>query len=217
MTVWPASAVEVPLKVRSCAASAAFSMLSPLMVLMVTVGAVVSTLNACAEDAALPFTLVTLTCTLASPSFRPLRSAAGTVQVQSPLASTVVVYVFPAKIMVTVWPASTLDDVPDSTRSWPFSAALRTLSSVTLLMVMATGARSTSTTVPIATGLPEASCALALISSEPSAHWDTSAAGTAACQEPSASTVAEYAFPLMVTVTALPAARSVLVPDTIRF
>ncbi|GAB7412314.1 hypothetical protein OUHCRE5_03320 [Enterobacter asburiae] len=91
MTVWPASAVEVPLRVRSCAASAAFSILSWLMVLMVTVGAVVSTLNSCAEDAALPFTLVTVTCTLASPSFRPLKSAAGTVQVQSPLASTVVV------------------------------------------------------------------------------------------------------------------------------
>ncbi len=120
MTVWPASAVDVPLRVRSCAASAAFSMLSPLMVLMVTAGAAVSTLNACEEEAALPFMLVTLTCTLASPSFRPLSSAAGTVQVQSPWASTIVVRVLPAKIMVTVWPASTFEEEPDSTRSSAF-------------------------------------------------------------------------------------------------
>lgn len=72
-------------------------MLSPLMVLMVTAGAAVATLNACEEEAALPFTLVTLTCTLASPSFRPLRSAAGTVQVQSPLESTVVVGFYPQR------------------------------------------------------------------------------------------------------------------------
>ncbi|CZW32230.1 Uncharacterised protein [Enterobacter hormaechei] len=166
-------------------------MLSPLMVLMVTAGAAVATLNACEEEAALPFTLVTLTCTLASPSFRPLRSAAGTVQVQSPLESTVVVQVLPAKIMVTVWPASTFEEEPDSTRSWPFSAAFSTLSSVTLLMLIATGARSTSTTVPMFTGLPEVSCALALMVSDPSAHRETSAAGTAACHVPSASTDAE--------------------------
>ena len=102
VTVWPASAVVEPLRVKSCPASAALSILSLLMVLMLTVGAVVSTLNSCADDAALPFALVTLTCTLASPSFRPLRSAAGTVYVQSPLASTVVVQVLPAKVMVTV-------------------------------------------------------------------------------------------------------------------
>ena len=39
-------------------------------------------------------------------------------------------------------------------------------------MLIATGARSTSTTVPMFTGLPEVSCALALMVSDPSAHRD---------------------------------------------
>ena len=41
--------------------------------------------------------------------------------------------------------------------------------------------------------------------SDPSAHRETSAAGTAACQKPSACTDANN-LPLMVTVTVLPAA-----------
>ena len=95
-------------------------MLSPLMVLMVTAGAAVSTLNACEEEAALPFTLVYADLHAGVAVLQAARSAAGTVQVQSPLESTVVVRVLPAKIMVTVWPASTFEEEPDSTRSRPF-------------------------------------------------------------------------------------------------
>ena len=63
-------------------------MLLSLTISMETVGAVASTPYSRPAEALLPFTLVTLTCTLASPSFRPARSADGTVAVQLPLAST---------------------------------------------------------------------------------------------------------------------------------
>ncbi|MNN72144.1 hypothetical protein D3C81_1881520 [compost metagenome] len=62
--------------------------LSPATVSIVTVGAVLSTLYSRPAEALLPLTLVTLTCTLASPSFRPFRSADGTVTVHFPSAST---------------------------------------------------------------------------------------------------------------------------------
>ena len=91
VTVWPASAVVVPDTVRSLFASAAFRISSVARVLMVTDGAVASTLYSRPAEALLPLTLVTLTCTLASPSFRPARSAAGTVAVHLPSASTVAV------------------------------------------------------------------------------------------------------------------------------
>ena len=81
----------MPDTVRSLFASAALRMSSPAIVLMVTDGAVASTLYSRPADALLPFTLVTLTCTLASPSFRPARSPAGTVAVHLPSASTVAV------------------------------------------------------------------------------------------------------------------------------
>ena len=58
---------------------------------MVTDGAVASTLYSRPAEALLPLTFVTLTCTLASPSLRCARSADGTVYVQLPLSSTVVV------------------------------------------------------------------------------------------------------------------------------
>ncbi|SAG97472.1 Uncharacterised protein [Enterobacter cloacae] len=64
-------------------------MLLSLTISMDTVGAVASTLYSRPAEALLPFTLVTLTCTLASPSFRLPKSADGTVAVQLPLASTV--------------------------------------------------------------------------------------------------------------------------------
>ena len=91
VTVWPASAVLVPETIRSDCASAALRMSSVARVLMVTDGAVASTLYSRPADALLPLTLVTLTCTLASPSFRPARSAAGTVAVHLPSVPTVAV------------------------------------------------------------------------------------------------------------------------------
>ena len=91
VSVWPASAVLVPEIARSDCASEALRISSVAIVLMVTDGAVASTLYSRPADALLPFTLVTLTCTLASPSIRPVRSADGTVAVHLPSASTVAV------------------------------------------------------------------------------------------------------------------------------
>ena len=59
------------------AASLALMMLSLAMVLMVTVGAALSTLYSCVAVALLPLTLVTRTWALASPSRRAAISAAG--------------------------------------------------------------------------------------------------------------------------------------------
>ncbi|SAA06840.1 Uncharacterised protein [Enterobacter roggenkampii] len=131
-------------------------MLLSLTISIDTVGAVASTLYSRPADALLPFTLVTLTCTLASPSFRLPKSADGTVAVQLPSASTVAVYDLPPKVMVTVWFSSTLVVEPDSTRSVPFSSALITSSEAIGLMLMATVARSTFTSWLMETGLPAA-------------------------------------------------------------
>ncbi len=172
------------------AASLPLITLSPATVSMVTVGAVASTLYSRPADALLPFTLVTLTCTLASPSFRPARSEEGTVAVQLPSASTLTVYVLPPKVMVTVWFSSTLEVLPESTRSAPFSAALITSSVAMASMLIATAARSTVTSWLIETGLPAALWPATVTVTVPAARSPTSAAGIAALQVPSASTEA---------------------------
>ncbi len=153
-------------RVRSCAASAAFSILSPLMVLMVTAGAAVST--------------------------QCLRGR-----------GCVAVHVGDADLAgVASFSGSRYGAGPGRCRpSWsrfypPRSRRSRTAPDGRVKHVVVRHAvdayrhraRSTSTTVPIFTGLPEVSCALALMVSDPSAHRETSAAGTAACQLPSAST-----------------------------
>ena len=172
------------------AASLPLITLSPATVSMVTVGAVASTLYSRPADALLPFTLVTLTCTLASPSFRPARSEEGTVAVQLPSASTLAVYVLPPKVTVTVWFSSTFEVLPDSTRSAPFSAALITSSVAMASMLIATAARSTVTSWLIETGLPAALWPATVTVTVPAARAPTSAAGIAALQVPSASTEA---------------------------
>ena len=91
VSVCPVSAVLVPDTVTPAAASLALMMLSLAMVLMVTVGAALSTLYSCVAVALLPLTLVTRTWALASPSRRAAISAAGTVVLQLPFAATVVV------------------------------------------------------------------------------------------------------------------------------
>ncbi len=165
-------------------------MLLSLTISIDTVGAVASTLYSRPAEALLPFTLVTLTCTLASPSFRLPKSSDGTVAVQLPLASTVAVYDLPPKVMVTVWFSSTLVVEPDSTRSAPFSAALITSSEAIGLMLMATAARSTFTSWLMETGLPAALWPSTVTAIVPAFSALTSAAGMAAVQVPSASTVA---------------------------
>ena len=66
-------------------------MLLSLTISMETVGAVASTLYSRPAEALLPFTFVTLACTLASPSFSPARSEDGTVVDHLPSAPTVAV------------------------------------------------------------------------------------------------------------------------------
>ena len=66
-------------------------MSSPAMVLMITVGALASTLYAWVVVALLPLTLLTLACALASPSRRAAISAAGTVVLHKPFAATLAV------------------------------------------------------------------------------------------------------------------------------
>ena len=72
-------------------ASAALRISSVAMVLMVTEGAVASTLYACVAWALLPATLLTLAWTFAAPSGKVARSAAGIVSPQVPPVATVVV------------------------------------------------------------------------------------------------------------------------------
>ncbi len=60
MTVCPVSAVLVPLMVSGLPASAALRMSSLAMVLMVSVGALASTLYAWVAEALLPLALLTL-------------------------------------------------------------------------------------------------------------------------------------------------------------
>ena len=91
MTVCPVSAVLVPLRVSGLPASAALRISSLAMVLMVSVGALASTLYAWVAEALLPLALLTLACTFAAPSGRVARSAAGTVTLQLPLAATLAV------------------------------------------------------------------------------------------------------------------------------
>ena len=165
-------------------------MLLSLMMSIETAGAVASTLYSRPADALLPFTLVTLTCTLASPSFRLPKSADGTVVVQLPLASTVAVYDLPPKVMVTVWLASTLVVEPDRTRSAPFSVALITSSVAIGLMLMATAAKSTFTSWLMVTGVPAVLWPSTVTVTVPAPSALTSAAGISAAQVPSASTVA---------------------------
>ncbi len=114
----------------------------------------VSTLYSRPADALLPLTLRSRsTCTLASPSFRLLRSAAGT-RWSVAVGVYHVAVRFPARWSRSVH-ASTLAEVPPRARVFAFSAAFSTLSLVTLLMLMATGLRSTSTTVLNRDRLPE--------------------------------------------------------------
>ena len=96
----------------------------------------------------------------------------------------------PPKVMVTVWFASTFEVVPESTRSAPFSAALITSSVAMASMLMATLARSTVTSWLMETGLPALLWPDTVTVTVPAASAPTSAAGIAALQVPSASTVA---------------------------
>ena len=82
------------------------------IVLMVTDGAVASTLYLRPADALLPFTLVTLTCTLASPSSDQPDGADGTVAVHLPSGVHRGGVALPPKVMVTVWFSSTFEVVP---------------------------------------------------------------------------------------------------------
>ena len=91
VSVCPACAVVVPLMVIPAPASLTLRISSLAMVLMVTSGAVASTLYARSAWALLPLILLTLACTLPAPSGSAARSAGGTFTVQLPLASTVVV------------------------------------------------------------------------------------------------------------------------------
>ncbi|GHL75657.1 hypothetical protein ECZU34_34050 [Escherichia coli] len=80
----------VPDTVTPAAASLALMMLSLAMVLMVTVGAALSTLYSCVAVALLPLTLVTRTGAGIAVTQAAI-SAAGTVVLQLPFAATVVV------------------------------------------------------------------------------------------------------------------------------
>ena len=91
VTVCPVSAVLVPLMVSGLPASVALRISSLAMVLMVSVGALASTLYAWVAEALLPLALLTLACTFAAPSGRVARSAAGTFTLQLPLAATLAV------------------------------------------------------------------------------------------------------------------------------
>ncbi len=67
------------------------------------------------------------------------------------------------------------------------------------------------------TGLPALLCPSTVTVTVPAASAPTSAAGIAAFQVPSASTVAGYVLPFTVTVKVVPAVRPSLDPVTIRF
>ena len=91
VTVCPVSAVLVPLMVSGLPASVALRISSLAMVLMVSVGALASTLYAWIAEALLPLALLTLACTFAAPSGRVAKSPAGTFTLQLPLAATLAV------------------------------------------------------------------------------------------------------------------------------
>ena len=102
--------------------------------------------------------------------------------------------------------------VPLTLRSWPFSTAFRTLSS--LMALKLTDGRPVSTVtlcVPLPV-LPAASVTDAVTVTLPSLRPEITFAGTPTLQLPAASSTVVYDWPPMVTVTVSPAAAPVAEP-----
>ena len=88
VTVWPCSAVVVPRMVWPASCSALLTISSSATVLMVTVGATVSTVKVCVVWPLLPALSLTEAVTVSAPWLRAARSAAGTSSVQVPSLPT---------------------------------------------------------------------------------------------------------------------------------
>ncbi len=169
VTTWPFSAPgAVPLMLNPALASARLRMLSPAMVLMVTVGGVSSTVRLrVTVTAGLPAASDTLAVTVSLPSASARAWAGATVAVQLPpdTVPVSVATVLPDALTmatVTTWPFSAPGAVPLTANPALASARLRVLSPAIVAMAIVGGVTST-TKLPAAcvAALPAASATLA--------------------------------------------------------
>ena len=136
----------------------------------------------------LPLASVTDAVIATAPSGRLPTALAGTVTLQEPSDWTVVVKFCPARVTVTVCPASTCCVLPVNVSGAPFSAALITSSPETVLIVI-NGATPTRLMLWVAVPvLPAASVTETIIVLTPRSSVRVRAGSRATFQVPSAST-----------------------------
>ena len=199
VTVWPVSAVVLPLSTRSRCASAALMMLSSVRLSSVMAGGCVSTITTREASALLPLTLVTLTLTCARPSISVSIALAGTVRCRAVLLHLC------GKGLIREFHHYGLPGLhalrltrKRDIRAF-FPAALSISSVVTVSMVTATAFRSSSIGCSAATVLP-----LCIFRADADGHAARRPClkircRTPICQLPLALTVVTYSTLLMVT------------------